>query len=395
MLVLVLVRVSVCLCVRACVCCVCVCACVGVGVGVPLRCRYWQPLAVLMRELSLNAGFNFLSNMYLTPPNSAGFTAHTDNKDGMIMQVAGRKRWRVWEPTPLHQKPLRSQMLGRPHEPVAEKGALVFDAVLSAGDLLYVPRGYVHQAAAGYVEPSLHYTISAAKNLEWSTLLPAMFKGYPRDRLPPYVRKLVDETLGGAVKAESTQPQQSWIRESLPLGYNTLTPPFRTRLRGVLTQLHDVMAVRLAKQLRQQPAGNVAFAAAFDELVNGTNAAMDTAVQSALDSESVFLNYTSNLLANGESVLWPPADALRPSTSVQRVGEFKVTTDASSITVTASTSQPLRVRRSNTVVEALEWIRHRATPFTLHEIGGNIDEFSRACIVRILLHLNVVEILAR
>ena len=94
---------------------------------------------------------------YLTPPHSHGFTTHTDNKDGLIVQVAGRKRWVVWEPRTL-RRPLRSQMRGRPHEPPVEKGQMVFNGTLHAGDVLHVPRGWIHQAEAVTDEPSLHYT---------------------------------------------------------------------------------------------------------------------------------------------------------------------------------------------------------------------------------------------
>jgi len=73
------------------------------------------------------------------------------------MQVAGRKRWVVWEPRTL-RRPLRSQMRGRPHEPPVEKGQMVFNGTLHAGDVLHVPRGWIHQAEAVTDEPSLHYT---------------------------------------------------------------------------------------------------------------------------------------------------------------------------------------------------------------------------------------------
>ena len=50
-------------------------------------------------------------------------------------------------------------------------GKPIIDCVLEAGDLLYFPRGAIHQAMAQEDEHSLHITISTQQKNSWSDLL--------------------------------------------------------------------------------------------------------------------------------------------------------------------------------------------------------------------------------
>jgi hypothetical protein len=71
----------------------------------------------------------------------------------LSLQVAGEKRWLVYEPAlelPLKDQKYRSA-LGAPGEPV-------LDVTLRAGDSLYLPRGWLHQALTSDSD-SLHITI--------------------------------------------------------------------------------------------------------------------------------------------------------------------------------------------------------------------------------------------
>lgn len=80
---------------------------------------YWPPLATLMRELNRDTNLVYMTNIYLTPRNSQGFTEHTDNKDGFIAQIAGHKHWVMKNSSFL--LPLRQQTIGRPHQEPASK----------------------------------------------------------------------------------------------------------------------------------------------------------------------------------------------------------------------------------------------------------------------------------
>jgi hypothetical protein len=78
---------------------------------------------------------------------------HHDTHDVFALQVAGTKRWLVYEPAlelPLkHQRYTRE--LGGPAE-------TVLDILVEPGDTLYLPRGWLHEALTSD-EDSLHLTI--------------------------------------------------------------------------------------------------------------------------------------------------------------------------------------------------------------------------------------------
>jgi hypothetical protein len=116
----------------------------------------WHPLAVFCRLLEEALGYAVQANAYYTPRRSQGFAVHHDTHDVLVLQVAGEKRWRLFEPVlelPLkHQR--YSPMLG-------EHGAPTDDVVLGAGDTLYLPRGWLHEAATS-ASDSLHLTIGIA-----------------------------------------------------------------------------------------------------------------------------------------------------------------------------------------------------------------------------------------
>jgi hypothetical protein len=75
----------------------------------------------------------------------------------MILQVHGRKHWKVYRPTRLH--PLKK---GKDIEPAPTPTAEPeWDGVLENGGLLYMPRGWWH-VACPLDEPSLHLTFGLA-----------------------------------------------------------------------------------------------------------------------------------------------------------------------------------------------------------------------------------------
>ncbi|MGH3037025.1 MAG: cupin domain-containing protein, partial [Gaiellaceae bacterium] len=113
----------------------------------------WQPLAVFCRLLEDALGHGVQANAYWTPRGSQGFAVHHDTHDVLVLQVAGEKRWLLYDP--LLELPLKHQRwspaLGEPGEPSD-------DLTLRAGDTLYLPRGWLHQAETSATD-SLHLTI--------------------------------------------------------------------------------------------------------------------------------------------------------------------------------------------------------------------------------------------
>jgi ribosomal protein L16 Arg81 hydroxylase len=121
-------------------------------------------MASLIRGLETTMRHRIGANVYTTPRQSQGFTAHYDTHDTVIMQIAGSKRWRIYgAPTEL---PLESQ----PHDKKKHAaGDVVMEIEIRPGDLLYLPRGVMHEARAGE-DFSLHVTLGLYPAL-WSDVL--------------------------------------------------------------------------------------------------------------------------------------------------------------------------------------------------------------------------------
>jgi hypothetical protein len=113
----------------------------------------WHPLAVFCRLLEDALGHAVQANAYYTPRGSQGFAVHHDTHDVLVLQVAGEKRWLLYDQ--LLELPLKHQ---RYSQALGEHGEPTDDLVLRAGDTLYLPRGWLHQAETSATD-SLHLTI--------------------------------------------------------------------------------------------------------------------------------------------------------------------------------------------------------------------------------------------
>ncbi|HET6729118.1 MAG TPA: cupin domain-containing protein [Jiangellaceae bacterium] len=120
--------------------------------------RLWPPLIEFAGRLASELAAPVGVNAYLTPAGNRGFATHYDTHDVFVLQVGGRKRWRVHEPVlvdPLERQPWG----GRANEVgTAAESPPVLDTVLEPGDSLYLPRGWLH-AADALGEPSMHLTL--------------------------------------------------------------------------------------------------------------------------------------------------------------------------------------------------------------------------------------------
>jgi hypothetical protein len=114
---------------------------------------HWHPAAVYCRGLERELGFPVQANAYATPASARGFAVHHDTHDVFVLQVAGTKRWRIYEP--LVELPVKDQ---RWSPALGDSGAPVDELTLQPGDTLYLPRGWPHEAVA-QDDDSLHLTI--------------------------------------------------------------------------------------------------------------------------------------------------------------------------------------------------------------------------------------------
>jgi bifunctional lysine-specific demethylase and histidyl-hydroxylase NO66 len=111
--------------------------------------RTWPPVADLCTLLAEELGHPVQANAYVTPPSSRGFSAHYDVHDVFVLQLAGSKHWTVH--APVHPDPLRDQPWNAHAEAVAARARddpAALDTVLEPGDVLYLPRGWLHAATA-------------------------------------------------------------------------------------------------------------------------------------------------------------------------------------------------------------------------------------------------------
>lgn len=133
-------------------------------------------------------------NTYLTPPNSSTVKAHADDRDVFVVQIKGKKRWRVYRKVPIPY-PYNHEQVGKNDLPIpfgvmndvqtlhdqnattttttelssSKTSTTLIDTILEEGDILYMPRGYVHEASTSQCnnQPSFHATI-AIMTSDWT-----------------------------------------------------------------------------------------------------------------------------------------------------------------------------------------------------------------------------------
>ncbi|XP_039981107.1 ribosomal oxygenase 1 isoform X2 [Xiphias gladius] len=124
----------------------------------------WNVLSILQEQFGSMAG----ANIYLTPTGTQGFAPHYDDIEAFVIQLEGKKHWRVYNPrTDDEVLPI----LSSPNFDQEDIGRPILEAVLEAGDLLYFPRGFIHQGDCLPDAHSLHITISSYQKNSWGDLL--------------------------------------------------------------------------------------------------------------------------------------------------------------------------------------------------------------------------------
>lgn len=141
------------------------------GCSARLRCPQaaFPVLAQTLSSLEDYFGTFTASNVYLTPAACAGFAPHWDDVDAFLCQVSGSKNWRVHAPPPHAEHPRHSS----DNFSIHDVGEPALEVTLNPGDVLYIPRGWIHHAdtPADSDGPSLHVTISTGQRMDWVELL--------------------------------------------------------------------------------------------------------------------------------------------------------------------------------------------------------------------------------
>ncbi|XP_061221321.1 ribosomal oxygenase 2 isoform X3 [Neopsephotus bourkii] len=127
--------------------------------------RFKEELWKIQEKLECYFGSLVGSNVYMTPQGSQGLPPHYDDVEVFILQLEGEKHWRLYKPT-VH--------LAREYSVESEDriGNPTHEFILKPGDLLYFPRGTIHQADTPPGIPySTHVTISTYQNNSWGDFL--------------------------------------------------------------------------------------------------------------------------------------------------------------------------------------------------------------------------------
>ena len=116
-------------------------------------------------------GRQVVSSAYVAFGNQSSFRCHWDTRDVFAIQLIGRKRWIVYEPS--FDSPLYTQQSKDLEEKYPCPSTPYMDVVLEPGDVLYVPRGWWHNPLP-IGEGSFHLALGTfpaylVNYLEWAT----------------------------------------------------------------------------------------------------------------------------------------------------------------------------------------------------------------------------------
>uniref|UniRef100_A0A8C3FV84 Bifunctional lysine-specific demethylase and histidyl-hydroxylase n=1 Tax=Chrysemys picta bellii TaxID=8478 RepID=A0A8C3FV84_CHRPI len=124
----------------------------------------WHFLSILQEQFGSMAG----ANTYLTPAGTQGFAPHYDDIEAFVIQLEGKKHWRVYGPRDDTEVLPQFSSCNFAQEEIGEP---ILETILEAGDLLYFPRGFIHQGDCLPDAHSLHITLSSYQRNSWGDLL--------------------------------------------------------------------------------------------------------------------------------------------------------------------------------------------------------------------------------
>jgi ribosomal protein L16 Arg81 hydroxylase len=163
-------------------------------------------------------------NVYLTPPAREGFAPHFDITDVFIVQCVGRKEWKIFHD---YADKMELPLPDTPWDPDRYKPSTPAEAMtLCPGDVLYLPRGAMHQAFCTDRE-SMHLTIS---------LVPVTFA----DLLARELRRIAESDIELRLRVP-------WTTSSGDSELTELATRVRERVIGLAEQI-DVGALLRAEQ---------------------------------------------------------------------------------------------------------------------------------------------------
>jgi len=138
--------------------------------------RFWKPIKNLCHNTRTFLSHKTVGNMYLTPENQQALSPHYDAHDVFVIQVAGKKHWKIYDAT--YKTPLLDSF-----QPIFQREHLknCKEITLEAGDMMYIPRGVPHEASTSD-ESSLHLTIGIYPT-QWIDFITKSFKNLAQNNI--------------------------------------------------------------------------------------------------------------------------------------------------------------------------------------------------------------------
>jgi ribosomal protein L16 Arg81 hydroxylase len=235
--------------------------------------RSWRPLSDLCMRLEEQLDHGIKTNVYITAGQTLGFPPHYDTHDILLLQIAGKKLWRIYEPT------IKLPDVSQPCEPKSfSPGPRLMDIELHAGDLLYLPRGYGHAATtseshSAHITVGIHvYTWAGAlKELDPSWVRVEEF----RKSLPPgfasrvELRPAMKEQLKRMVPGRFSDGTIDRVLDSTVRNVNQLRRRMRGRFRA------DAIVISAKSLLKTPPEDRYHLSRLIDDLNNTAGLTLD------------------------------------------------------------------------------------------------------------------------
>uniref|UniRef100_A0AAV1VLC8 Bifunctional lysine-specific demethylase and histidyl-hydroxylase n=1 Tax=Peronospora matthiolae TaxID=2874970 RepID=A0AAV1VLC8_9STRA len=212
-------------------------------------CQFYQPQRYVDGLYEINAAFEEVfgclagASAYLTPANSQALAPHYDDVEVFVLQTQGRKKWQLYRPlvelAGEHSSDLAVDKIGEPW----------MQLTVEEGDVLYFPRGVIHQACTDEEEFSTHVTISVYQHNTWANFLEVA--------LPRVIRQAFDSDVE--------------FRKGLPMRYlsyiGTQFSPDVAKAKE-FTATCKKLVVQLAAHVDEKDLQKAADEAALDVLAN-------------------------------------------------------------------------------------------------------------------------------
>ncbi|UFQ15838.1 MULTISPECIES: cupin domain-containing protein [Streptomyces] len=125
--------------------------------------RVIPAMAQVSRDIQQETGCSNYVHTFLTPPANQGLRHHWDQQIAVIVQIAGMKRWQLWEPpveAPMREHNESWRVWRDDYIPTWEATGPDVEVDLQPGQSLLLPRGWVHNPHVVTDEDSIHLTFA-------------------------------------------------------------------------------------------------------------------------------------------------------------------------------------------------------------------------------------------